>query len=408
MAHLISGVLCLFLLLCPFLRGGELCPSQADKNSSPTLKKPVKPTVCLNMIVKNESRVIARCLTSVLPLIDTWVIVDTGSTDGTQEVIQEFMKKNKIPGALYERPWINFGYNRDEALQLAMTKADYVLFIDADEYFVYEQNFKLPELDKDFYYVDISHSGSRYGRNSLIHTKHDWKWVGVLHEVVCSNTASTHETLKNIYNMYTTDGARSKDPRKYHKDAEILEAGLKDEPNNERYVFYLAQSYRDAGEYAQALKNYEKHSQMPAWDQERFWSFLRIAQMQELLNKPDEEVIKNYKKAYKYRTSRIEPLYYLASFFRKKGDFESSYKVAKIGEKMPISDDVLFVEKYLYDYGLLLELSISAYWVGKYRECQKISLKLLAKKDLPLEVRDCVRRNLEFANIKLLEEIRPN
>jgi glycosyltransferase involved in cell wall biosynthesis len=392
MVNRIGRYLCLLIVFHFCLHGEEAKPLP-------------KPTVCLNMIVKNEKDVIARCLTSVLPLIDTWVIVDTGSTDGTQKIIKEFMEKNKVPGELYERPWVNFGHNRDEALQLAIKKADYILFIDADEYFVYEPGFKLPHLDKDFYYVNISHSGSKYGRNTLINTKFDWKWVGVLHEVVCSKTASTHETLQGVYNMYTTEGARSKDPQKYQKDAEILEAALKKEPNNERYVFYLAQSYRDARNYPQALKYYQKHTEMPAWDQERFWSLLRVAQLQELLDMPDKVVIESYKKAYRYRTSRMEPLYYLASFFRKKGDFESAYKTAKIAEKMPLSDDVLFVEKWLHDYELLLELSISAYWIGKYSECQQLSLKLLAKPDLPKHVRECVQQNLGFANMKLLEDV---
>jgi len=46
------------------------------------------PTICLCMIVKNEAAVIERCLASVRPLIDTWVISDTGSTDGTQDLIR--------------------------------------------------------------------------------------------------------------------------------------------------------------------------------------------------------------------------------------------------------------------------------------------------------------------------------
>ena len=63
-------------------------------------------TLCLNMIVKNESHVIKRCLDSVKPIIDYWVIFDTGSTDGTQRIIQEVLKD--IPGQLHERPWVNF------------------------------------------------------------------------------------------------------------------------------------------------------------------------------------------------------------------------------------------------------------------------------------------------------------
>ena len=68
------------------------------------------------MIVKNESKVIRRCLESVLPLVDYWVIVDTGSTDGTQQIILECLKE--VPGFLHERPWVDFSHNRNEAIAL--------------------------------------------------------------------------------------------------------------------------------------------------------------------------------------------------------------------------------------------------------------------------------------------------
>ena len=77
-------------------------------------------TICLNMIVKDESKVITRGLATVKPLISYWVIVDTGSTDGTQEIIKKFMED--IPGELHERPWKNFEHNRNQALELAKGK----------------------------------------------------------------------------------------------------------------------------------------------------------------------------------------------------------------------------------------------------------------------------------------------
>src|SRR3972149_8399584 len=86
---------------------------------------PIKQTVCLNMIVKNESKVIERCLKSVKPLIDYWVIVDTGSTDKTRQIISKFM--SAIPGELHERPWVDFAHNRNEALHLAKGRGDYIL-----------------------------------------------------------------------------------------------------------------------------------------------------------------------------------------------------------------------------------------------------------------------------------------
>lgn len=83
------------------------------------------------MIVRNECRVIERCLDSIKGFIDHWVIVDTGSTDGTQQLIRQCLRD--IPGDLIERPWVNFGYNRTEALEFARGKSDYVFVIDADE-----------------------------------------------------------------------------------------------------------------------------------------------------------------------------------------------------------------------------------------------------------------------------------
>ena len=82
------------------------------------------PTICLTMIVKNESKVIRKCIDSVRDYISYWVIVDTGSTDGTQDLIKEIMNEYGIPGELHERPWVDFGHNRTENLKLAKDKSD--------------------------------------------------------------------------------------------------------------------------------------------------------------------------------------------------------------------------------------------------------------------------------------------
>ena len=119
----------------------------------------IKTTVCLNMIVKNEIKAIKRCLASVKSLIDYWVIVDTGSDDGTQQAIGEYMKG--IPGQLYERPWIHFAHNRNEALALAKNKGDYLLFIDADDWLQISDEFRLPKLSKDYYAIEFRHGNCR-------------------------------------------------------------------------------------------------------------------------------------------------------------------------------------------------------------------------------------------------------
>lgn len=361
----------------------------------------IKRTVCLNMIVKNETSVIQRCLNSVIPLIDYWVIVDTGSDDGTQALIKEHMKE--IPGELHERPWINFGYNRNEALQLAKGKADYVLFIDADEVFIYEKNFKWPTLKKDFYHIMTHFGGTIYARVQLIKDALNWKWTGVLHEYVDAPDARTNEILVGIIDEVHTDGARSMDPDKYKKDAQILEAGLREEPNNSRYVFYLAQSYKDAGDLENSLKYYQKRVEMGGWNEEIFWSLYQIGVINQALNKNQEDIIGAFSKAYHYRPSRSEPLYQIANYYRSKENYASGYLVASIASKIPMPKDMLLVQKWMYDYGILLEQSICAYWLGKYDESVNLSHKILSVPELPQNVRECVERNLGFANIKLLE-----
>ena len=88
-----------------------------------------KQSICLNMIVKNESRIIVDTLTKLLNKIkwDYWVICDTGSTDNTRELITEFFEKQNIPGELFCDEWKDFGHNRTEALKKAFDKTDYVL-----------------------------------------------------------------------------------------------------------------------------------------------------------------------------------------------------------------------------------------------------------------------------------------
>src|SRR5690606_25294705 len=104
-----------------------------------------------------------------------------------------------------------------------------------------------------------------------------------------------------------------------------------------------------------------------------------------------------------YRKSRAEPLYYMAHVLRENKEFEKAYEIAKIASTQPATNDNLFVQQWIYDYGLALEHSVCAYWVGKYKECQKICLELL-KKDLTDDVYETVTANLQFANLKLLDE----
>jgi glycosyltransferase involved in cell wall biosynthesis len=358
-----------------------------------------RPQICLNMIVKNESHVICRCLESVKPLIDYWVIVDTGSTDGTQKIIKDFMKD--IPGELHERPWVNFEHNRNEALSFARDKADYLLFIDADDTLSYEPDFKRPTLDHEAYYMKIRYGGMTYDRIQLIRNTPDWSWVGVVHEVLVSPHMGNAKMLDGVKMVIVGGGDRSHDPKKFLKDALLLENALKDDPTNARYTFYLAQSYRDAEMPEQALKVYQKRVEMGGWDQEVYCSLLQIARLQEELNMPEDVVSKGYYKAYQFRPTRAEPLYQLANYYRRKDNYLLGYLISSFALKIKEPSDVLFVESWIHEFGLLLENSICSYWLGNYRESLDTCNLLLSNQDLPDYVKDCVEKNKQFALDKL-------
>ncbi len=65
----------------------------------------MNPTITLCMIVKNESAVILQCLESMSKYIDRYDITDTGSTDGTQDIIRKFFAEKGIPGEIYQSDW---------------------------------------------------------------------------------------------------------------------------------------------------------------------------------------------------------------------------------------------------------------------------------------------------------------
>lgn len=414
----IFGLLC--LLTFSFLCGEDLHKQQPNAAVNPipspkppekmdqeklqaALKEALRPkTICLNMIVKNEADVIHRCLSSVKHYINYWVIVDTGSTDDTIKIIREYMKD--MPGELHERPWVNFEHNRNEALELAKNKGEYILFIDADEIWRAQDGFKIPPLNRDFYHVITSYGGTQYNRLGLVKSSLDWKWHGVLHEYLWSPQAKIGGLIEGVYNVPATDGARSKDPKKFQKDALVLEEALKKEPNNERYVYYLAQSYMDGKDYDKAIPVYERRISMGGWNEEVYVSMLNMAHCKWYCGQPPALVIESYRKAHEYRPSRIEALYYMANYMRLHDMEAEAYPVLQLAMATPKSKDQLFVQTWIYDYGLLFEYSIAAYWAGHYQESVEAIDSLLKNPHLPKEYKEFAEKNRKFAQDKLDEQ----
>lgn len=378
----------------------------------PIANKIKKITLC--MIVKDEARVIERCLSSVLPVIDEFCIVDTGSTDGTQQKIKDFFDRNGIPGVVHESVWTDFGTNRSEALQLAgKTDADYAFMIDADEILVFEPGFdpnKFKEgLTADLYNIFAQFGQTRYHRPQLTNNKKPFYYRGVLHEYVdCHEPIATRDFVRGFMNTPIQDGARSADPEKYNKDAmkfeEALASGKVDEKDFHRYHFYLAQSYRDSQQWQKSLDAYMKRAELGGWNEEVFYSLYQAGRIMEILEKPVDNIIQLYFRAYQTAPWRAESLWGAARLCRAFSRFDQGYRFAKQGLKIRYPEGALFVGQGVYDWALLDEFSIAAFWTGNYRESRITSIQMLKDGKFPPDQKDRIEANLKFANDAILNE----
>jgi glycosyltransferase involved in cell wall biosynthesis len=212
------------------------------------------------MIVKNESKNIVRLLNSVYTLLDTYCICDTGSTDNTKELIQTFFDEKKIKGKIIEEPFKNFEYNRTFALKQCVGMSDYVLLIDADMILKIGKfnksilgkydNIQLFQGNEDFYY-----------KNSRIVRNVGYSYSGVTHEYINIPNGSCHCLLKDeLFILDIGDGGSK--ANQFERDIELLTNGLKDDPTNARYHFYLANTYNDVGNKEKAIEYYKKRYEM--------------------------------------------------------------------------------------------------------------------------------------------------
>lgn len=353
-------------------------------------------TICLNMIVKDEVPVIRRCLDSVRPIIDYWVIVDTGSTDGTQDIIREHMKD--VPGELHERPWRDFAHNRSEALTLARDRGDYVLVIDADEILQIAPGFELPALVCDSYYIHVLYGGCSYMRRQLVSNSLPWRYEGVLHEYVTCEQARTEELLRGLLTVPFHDGARARDAHTYRRDALVLEGALIDDPQNTRYVFYLAQSYRDAGDFELALRHYKRRVEMGGWPDEVWYSLYQTAHLRERMGAPWPEVLDGYLTAWQYRPDRAGPLYHIGLHYQRKSEYHTSHLFFSRAMRIACpGPNRLFVEQALYDYQLPIEYAVACFYVGDHAESVEINNRLLRSGLLPPHTIEQVVRNRRFS-----------
>jgi len=370
-----------------------------------------KKRICLNMIVKNETPVLGRLFASIKDIISYYVIVDTGSTDGTPEFIKAWMEKAGIPGEVHIHEWANFGFNRNQSLQYAYRsgKADWVLIIDADEELACSDPQFYRKLQPGISYRLEKHHGIlRYSLSNLIDISQTrWQWQGVVHEYLLAEGSPSIESLSDAWIIFHEgEGVRSRGvsaEEKFLKDARLLETELKKNPEDCRSRFYLAQSYRDAKQYQKAYANYLRRAEMPGWVEENFVAQYQAGKLAVIMNKPYGEIVSQLLKAYEMRPSRgAEPLHELAAYCRNQGWYAQAYLFAKAGSEIPFPSDILFVEKEVYQWRIFDELAVASYWTGRYQESRE-ACETALQFSLAAGDAERIRKNIQFALQKLAE-----
>ena len=312
-------------------------------------------TICLNMIVKNESHIIASTLKNILEhvKIDSWVISDTGSTDDTVDIIQHFFKERGISGEIFHDKWKDFGHNRTKALEHAYDKSDYLFIFDADD--LIHGDMQLPStLDKDTYDLQFGNPVS-YHRSILISNRMKWKYVGVLHELLHNvDPIKSRGYLLGNYNIESRRlGDRSKNPNKYVDDALVLEKGFEEENTDlwlkYRYAYYCGQSYNDAGKWEKAIEWYERTLTLDYSPQYKYCACIKAGDCYNVL-KQYSNAIDSWSKAYFYDKERLEGIVKIMEYFyNKKQHFMVSslynkFKHVKIGN----AKDKIFLDYSKY------------------------------------------------------------
>lgn len=370
--------------------------------------------ICLNMIVKNETKVLPRLFRSIKDVIDSYVIVDTGSTDDTIALIRREMSEYGIEGEVHERPWVNFGVNRQQALDLAVKagKADWLLFIDADEELGVSDPKFYEKLEPGVSYdIEKHHSGLRYAVPHLVNIREtQWRWEGPVHNCLLHVGGSNQRQLrKDVWIIYHSgEGAKSHgltSEQKYLRDAKLLQDDLKQRPDNARSQFYLGQSFKHAGHLREAYAAYKRRVTMKGWIEETFMAQLEVGRVAIQLAEPEEVILRELLAAYELRPTRAEPLYELARYFRLKKAYGRAYVFAKVAAQTARPNDALFVAQEVYDWRALDELGVAAYWVGDYAEGKKACELILQRVDGGLQVPENevkrIRDNLAYSANKL-------
>jgi glycosyltransferase involved in cell wall biosynthesis len=354
-----------------------------------------RPTLGLGVIARDEEDTLPRLLASCDGAFDEVVLVDTGSTDATVARFEAWAATQ--PGTrcrVVPFPWIDdFGAARQVALHALAT--DWGAWADCDDVLHGAGTLRdaLAACPPDVVALTgrYDYAPTEFARHVRLVRRGHGRWSGAIHETL--GAAGRHGSLDDdqVRWEHRPEPDENGPKPRMRRDLEILRRQVADDPDDARAVFYLAQTHRDLGETDEAIALYERRAEMDGWDEETFYARYQLG----LLLADDDwpRAMNTLIAAWEARPQRLEPLQALSANLRHRGAYETADVLARRGLDQPLPPDTLFVATWVYDWGMLFERSITAYWIGEPGHALAACERLLARDDLPALHREQTEHN---------------
>jgi len=356
------------------------------------------PKLILNTIVKDEAHCILGMLESALKISDAIVIADTGSTDGTQQIIRNFGEKHGIPTYVFERPFDDFEKSRNFGMEKARDVVNelgwdandcWTWWCDADETIIVdEKKFSKNQFNKDLFMINTYIGAMKYTRNTFARVSKPFRFYGPVHEfIVCDEDKITsglaegvHVDVKMIGKSWQGDISK-----KYLEHAHKLEAYIAADRKDPRWIFYTAQSYHDSASMKdnkeeneerlrRSIKYYkERVSRTDGYPEEMYYSQYRIGVIMRVLEYPWHLTHMELLKAYSMDSSRGESIKTIIDYYLHIGDWNMAYLYTKFAKttfhgKNPYPSRLLFVDEATYIWKFAEAHAAACYYTGRVDE----------------------------------------
>ena len=316
----------------------------------------------LCMIVKNEARRISAVLASYRPYIDTWTILDTGSTDGTLDLIRRELAD--IPGALHQEPFVDFATSRNRALELHGQSTVFSIMPNGD---VLQggpllRSFLEAHVNDQAGAYRVRISPGHYYHPLVMRTGAGWRYKWRTHE--CAMGPNVGPQIPGV-TVVRDRGSRTDAEwrQRWERDIVLLNQDRMEDPSDPRPYFYLGQTHECLGQYVQALPFFERRAELGGYFDEVFESKFRIGKMKAKLERPWAEIQQAYLEAYAHDPRRAEPLYAISEhWYDRQHHISRIFSIAAAELPKPPTD--LFLDEDVYTWKAADRAAISSFYSG--------------------------------------------